>query len=452
MMMMQPPPNAVTYHKDVQAIFEAHCQGCHKTDGIAPFALMTYSDAKSWGAQIMQYTHDRLMPPWGALPTSQCQPPFGFQNDLSLTDAQIQTIADWYQGGMIEGDPASAPTAPPAVNSTALSRVDTSLKPTKGWTTSGTQDQFRCFVLDPQWTQSTYINGAQVIAGNPKVVHHAIAFLDPNRESLAMVDPQTGSYDCFGSPGLTNTEVLEAWAPGVPPAELGSLVGIQVPANALIVLQIHYHPLASSMPEEDQTTLQLRYSDAVPPWVMRILLIGNFAAPMAGGDGLLPGPDDPNGVPTFFIPAGATAHTETMQFTLPATTGGTPIPDLKVLVVGTHMHYVGTDMRFEIHHATPKTGEPASQCMLETPKWNFHWQRGYAYNTAIDQAPEWRPGDKLWMQCTYNNSTSNPWVVQALQEQNLTAPRDVVLGEQTLDEMCLSVMGVAYKNPSFIPN
>jgi hypothetical protein len=230
------------------------------------------------------------------------------------------------------------------------------------------------------------------------------------------------------------------------------LVGIQVPANALVVLQIHYHPLASTMPEQDQTTLQFRVSDVTPPWVMKILLIGNFAASEPNGDGLLPGPDDPMSGPAFFIPAGATAHTESMQFTLPTAFGGLPVPNLKVLTVGTHMHYVGTDMRFEIHRASPQSGEPASECMVETPHWNFHWQRGYAYDTFIDSAPEWRPGDKLFMECTYNNSTSNPWVVAALQEQGLTAPRDVKLGEQTLDEMCLSVLGVAYKNPSFSPN
>jgi hypothetical protein len=450
---MQIPPDAVTYHKDVRGIIEAHCQGCHKTGGIAPFALESYDDAKNWAGPIVRYTSQRLMPPWGAFETDQCHPPFSFQNDIRLSDAQIKAFADWNAGGMIEGDPATAPQETPPVNSTSLSRVDVEMKPDMGWTTSGSVDQFRCFVLDPHWTKDQYLAGANVVAGNPRVVHHAIAFLDVNRESLAKVDPQTGSYECFGSPGLSSTEVLEAWAPGVPPLELGSLVGIQVPANALVVLQIHYHPLASSTPEHDQTTVQLRASDATPPWVMKILLIGNFDSQDPNGDGLLPGPDDPGGKPTFLIPAGATAHTESMQFTLPMNlNSGARVPNLKVLTVGTHMHYVGTDMRFEIQHASPQPGEPASQCMVDTPHWNFHWQRGYAYDTSIDNAPEWRPLDKLLMQCTYNNSTSNPWVVAALQEQGLTAPRDVVLGEQTLDEMCLAVLGVAYKNPSFTPN
>jgi hypothetical protein len=440
--------SALTFHKDVEPIFQDHCQGCHRQDGIAPFPLMTYADAKPWAAQIALYTMTRKMPPWGEAETDRCQPRFGFANDPRLTVDQVKTISDWVTGGVVEGDPAAAPPPKAVPDLSKLSRVDVSLQPDQEWVTSGTRDQFRCFVLDPKWTTAQYVNGASFVSGNTKVTHHAIAYLDPRRESLSKVDPQTGGYDCFGGPGVSDTSVLFAWAPGVPPAELGSQVALQVPANALIVLQIHYHPLASNMPEHDRSTLDLRIADARPPYIMEILLIGNFAQPFANGDGLLPGPDDRNGTPEFFIPAGARGHTESMQYTLPSMTAqGFPIPALKVLSVGTHMHYVGTDMFFRFDHATPKAGEPASECMLETPNWDFHWQRGYAYDATIDSAPEWRPGDKLFMQCTYDNSLENPAVQTALSEQGLSMPRDVVLGEQTLDEMCLSVISIAFQNP-----
>ena len=50
------------------------------------------------------------------------------------------------------------------------------------------------------------------------------------------------------------------------------------------------------------------------------------------------------------------------------------------------------------------------------------------------------------MRCTYDNSMDNPYVQKALQDQNLTSPVDVFLGEQTLDEMCLSALAIVYKN------
>jgi hypothetical protein len=443
-----PPANAVTFHKDVEPLLQDHCQGCHRPDGIAPFALMTYADAQRWAQPIALETAARRMPPWGESETDACHPRFRFRDDVRLASEEIKAIADWVDQGALEGDPSAAPPPKDVAHLRALSRVDAEMQPDKEWVTSGTRDQFRCFVLDPHWTTDQYVNGMNFIAGNPKVTHHAIAFLDPHRESSAMVDPATGSYECFGAPNVTDTSILMAWAPGVPPAELGDQVALQVPANALIVLQIHYHPLGSSAPEHDRSTLQLRTSDARPPWVMDILLIGNFQGALGtSGDGLLPGPDDRNGTPEFRIPAGATAHTEEMQFTLPAMRQGVQIPDLKVLSVGTHMHYVGTDMMFSFDHAAPKAGEPASECMLETPHWDFHWQRGYAYDVSIETAPEWRPHDKLFMKCTYNNSMDNPAVAAALAEQGLSAPRDVVLGEQTLDEMCLAAISIAYRNP-----
>jgi len=112
--------------------------------------------------------------------------------------------------------------------------------------------------------------------------------------------------------------------------------------------------------------------------------------------------------------------------------------------VGTHMHYVGTDMRIGIKHAVPGN-EPAEECLLETPRWDFDWQRGYRYDIPIDQAPTATAGDQLTLRCAYDNSTQNPHVQTALVQQGLTAPRDVALGEATLDEMCLGIFGVAQK-------
>jgi hypothetical protein len=121
---------------------------------------------------------------------------------------------------------------------------------------------------------------------------------------------------------------------------------------------------------------------------------------------------------------------------------------VKVFTVGTHMHYVGTDMRIEIDRAArvggPPAGEPVRECLIETPRWNFHWQRGYQYDVPFEMLPTARAGDVLHLRCQYDNSMNNPHVVAALAEQGLSAPREVRLGEQTLDEMCLGVIGIAF--------
>ncbi|WP_437603865.1 hypothetical protein [Sorangium sp. So ce590] len=48
--------------------------------------------------------------------------------------------------------------------------------------------------------------------------------------------------------------------------------------------------------------------------------------------------------------------------------------------------------------------------------------------------------------CLYDNTMDNPFVRRALQEEHLTAPRDIVLGESSLDEMCIGLFNGLVKN------
>ena len=142
-------------------------------------------------------------------------------------------------------------------------------------------------------------------------------------------------------------------------------------------------------------------------------------------------------MPTFVIPAGKKGHTETLRHTLGK--AGAPSPDIRLLGLGTHMHYVGTDMTIQLDRASTKNGDPQQECLLGTPRWSFDWQRLYMIDQPIESLPQVHLGDVVTMKCTYDNSMGNPFVVEALAEQGLAAPKDVVLGETTLDEMCLGV-------------
>ena len=83
------------------------------------------------------------------------------------------------------------------------------------------------------------------------------------------------------------------------------------------------------------------------------------------------------------------------------------------------------------------------QCLVHTPAWDFNWQRGYFFDGPVEDMPKLRLGDTLTMRCTYDNSLSNPYVREALDEQGLEEPIDVTLGEESLDEMCLGIFGLA---------
>ena len=81
--------------------------------------------------------------------------------------------------------------------------------------------------------------------------------------------------------------------------------------------------------------------------------------------------------------------------------------------------------------------EPARECLVSAPKYNFEWQRAYAYDVAIEDLPTFMPGDILSIDCRYQNTLSNPLMREALGRAGLNEPSDVVLGDETLDEMCL---------------
>jgi hypothetical protein len=55
-------------------------------------------------------------------------------------------------------------------------------------------------------------------------------------------------------------------------------------------------------------------------------------------------------------------------------------------------------------------------------------------------------GDLLRLRCRYDNTIKNPFLAKALSDAGLSAPVDVRLGEETLDEMCLGAVGFLVPN------
>ena len=439
-----PSSGPPTFHKDVAPILQTHCQGCHTQGGIAPFSLLTFDDAKANAANIVAQTGARNMPPWGAQETSECTPPFKWKHDERLSDAQIKTLHDWHAAGELEGDPKDAPP-PRTPPSDALANPSVELKPQGPYTVADpSNDNFRCFVIDPKLTTTQYVNGSQVLPGNKTIVHHVLVFTDPMGESAKKQLGPDGGYDCFGGVGLQNTQLLAAWAPGAPAIDYPPNVGLKVDPGTKYVMQVHYHPhSATASLAPDLTSFQVRYTQGVPEWSMLNALIGNFDKQEANGDGLQPDPASPATPPKFVIPANQRGVVKTMKLTVPPMANGGTVPTLYVYGVGGHMHYVGTDVKVSIHHRT--ANDSPDGCMVQIPRWDFNWQRFYYFDADIQSLPSVKPFDSIEIRCTYDNSMENPKMRGALVEQGLSQPRDVSLGETTLDEMCLGVFALIYK-------
>jgi hypothetical protein len=422
-----PPDGQVTWHQDVAPLVAKHCFSCHVAGGIGPFSLADYSSAKGVAGLMLDEVQAGTMPPWSAVETDECKPRFGFEHDPRLSTAEIDTLKKWVEAGTPEGDPATAAPLPEA-DSIAIQDPSADLPFPAAFTVDGDSDLFQCFVIDPGNTDKMWITEIQLTPGNSRVAHHGLVFLDFSGESEALAT--NGQFPCFNNPDVPGY-LLATWVPGAMPVVTPQGAGMPVFPGSRIVVQMHYHPTGTG-PEEDLSTVQLKWTGTEPKYEAAQALIGNFKDLEDDGSGLQLGPNDADpAVPEFRIPANMSGHVEKMVYRQDIPLG------IPIYSVGTHMHYVGTDMKIDL---VDSTGE--SECLLQTPKWDFNWQRVYAYRAAIEELPVVGPSDELHMRCTYDNTLDNPFVARALKEKGLTQPTDVLLGEETLDEMCLGIFGI----------
>src|SRR6186713_1926037 len=90
------PQGPVNFSEHVAPIVFNQCAVCHRPGEAAPFSLLSYEDVRKRGKLIASVTQSRYMPPW--LADSEMGT---FRDDRRLTDAQIRTIQNWVQGGML---------------------------------------------------------------------------------------------------------------------------------------------------------------------------------------------------------------------------------------------------------------------------------------------------------------------------------------------------------------
>jgi hypothetical protein len=434
----EPDPEArATWYQDVAPIVAEHCMGCHQPGGIGPFDLTSYDMAFDNAGRMLDAIETGIMPPFDAREESDCTPRFTWQDDPRLSADEIDTIKLWIDDGRPEGTVAEIPD-PPA---TALEGVTKTLKPVVPFTTSGTRDQFICYVLDPQMAVGGWLTGMQVRPGNSLVVHHVVVTeLMPGTEHDAVV-AQRGiglPWDC-GDTNVPGGFVVNIWTPGNQPMQTTTDLAVPIVGGAKFVMQLHYHP-AGMTAAPDATAIDLRTSTVWPKKMYFVGAFGNeFQAPT-----LLPDPDDRFATfPEFRIPANEVDHNEHMRITVP------PLGDLQqvqLYSVNPHMHMVGTHISAKIERPAPRGTDPQNEC-LANGKWNFDWQRTYVYDTTLEQLPTLRPGDVIDVQCKWNNTMDNPFVQRLLHDEGLVAPIDLALGEGSTDEMCLEIFGFAIDAP-----
>lgn len=370
---------AVAYYPDVQALTQQHCESCHVPGGVAPFALVTFDDAKAQHEAMAAAVQARRMPPW--LPSDACQ---ALQGSRKLTDAEVATFVDWSKQGAPQGDPAKsiAYTPPDA----GLPWIDLTLTPAAAYLpVASDQDDYHCFALDPGLTTDQYLVGLDVVPGQRALVHHVLLYAVAAADAQAADDAQSGpGWTCFGGPGTGTAQprVLGGWVPGSSAATFPPGTGIQMKAGEVVVMQVHYN-LANGGPSPDQTSARLQ------------LARGPVARPAA----LVPLADL-----GFAIPPNAVGYSSSF--------GGPSPASFTLWGALPHMHVKGRKIQVAAGNA----------CLVDIPAWDFRWQQLYFFQMPLQITA----GTAFDLTCTWDNPTAST----------------VTWGESTSDEMCLSYLYV----------
>ncbi|MBX3162413.1 MAG: cytochrome c [Deltaproteobacteria bacterium] len=432
-----PPAARATWYQDVAPILANRCMSCHQDGGIAPFPLTDFASAKENAERILIQTDAGAMPPFDAREEADCTPRFGWVDDPRLSAAEKATLHAWVEDGHALGKVADIPAIP----SSELPNVTRTLTPVEGFATAGDRDQFFCYTLDPgNGNQVAWLTGLQVNPDITEVVHHAVIFEVQAGAELDKLVADHGigrPFDC-SQQQIPGNFVVHIWTPGNQPMQTSSDIAVPILPQSKLVMQVHYHP-AGTAHAPDRTSIDVRYSPVWPKKMYFVAAFGNaFQAPE-----LLPGPNDRGGVPEFLIPKNVPDHREHMRITIPNLGD---LTDVRLFSANPHMHLIGTHISGTIERPAARGDDPRQEC-LANGGWNFDWQRTYTYDAPLDKLPTVQQGDVIDIKCSWDNTIENPFVQRMLKDANLGTPIDVPLGEQTTNEMCLEIFGIAIPAP-----
>ena len=370
-------PATVTYAKHIAPILQKNCIECHRSGEIGPFAMVDYDEVVGWADMIVETIDNGRMPPWHADPSVG-----KFNNARGLTAQEKQLIRTWVDEGAQLGDTKDLPEPAKFTQGWRLPKapdqvIAMSTKPYQV-PADGSVD-YQYFVVDPGFETDKWVAAAEVIPGNPAVVHHSIVFIRPP-------DGQATS-------GLS---WLHSYVPGQVPGEFVQSRARKIPAGSKLVFQQHYTP--NGQPQTDLTKIGLIFVDEEQVQEEHITLVA----------------------------LNQEFEIEPNQANLTVKADASSLPkDGKLLGISPHMHFRGKSFV-----ATADDGQ-TEQPLLSVPNYDFNWQHNYVLSEPLplDQFK------KLHIEVVFDNSAENPF--------NPDPSQYVIWGDQTWEEMAIGFFDVA---------
>lgn len=457
--------DAPSFAETVQPILEANCVSCHGTGemGSAHVELATAADARAVSEGLKTVTELRYMPPWPASDEG-----VELQHEMKLTDEEIAAIGAWADAGGVLDVADDTPLEATEEAQGPLPRQDVVLEREPYLGSVDNTNDYRCFVLDPGFTEPTFMTGSTFVPGGEMTqLHHAQLF-HISAEQLADAGRRSGAdgkpgWECYGSVDLAGRgpsstgnhrddagfagqgNLIGGWVPGQAPAVFPMDSGVLIQPGEALVLQMHYHFTGEVTPDESTIALQTEPGDSDIKPLRVVNPLGPVEIPCAPEDQDEPlcdrdaalrenvrlyGPAGAANEAGLLILCGQTPEGLTKDFDgrRGATTCDHVVPeDGTIVAVLGHMHTLGETFRL-----TLDPGEEDEQILLDIPQWSFDWQMNYALADPIQVTK----GQPLKLECSWDREA----------DPN-RAPKYIVFAEGTEDEMCFATYALIPDDP-----
>ncbi len=371
----------VTYANQVSRLLQSKCISCHREGEIGPMDLSSYDDAAAWADMIAEVVDDRRMPPWHASPEHGA-----FENDRRLNESEIETIKKWVMAGAPRGDSSQEPQPLKFVEGWQLPREPDLVIPMneKPFEVPARGDvKYQYFVADPKLTEDTWVNGMEIVPGNPSIVHHILVFVRDKGNKKKSLNAERG--------------FLAGYVPGTRVEMMPKGMAKRIPANSELVFQIHYTP--NGTPQTDLSKVGF--------WTVDATSVTHEVQTTSSVQ------------PELKIPPNeANYKTAAMQ--------PEELPKCELLSMSPHMHVRGRSFRYSAIYPDGR-----KEILIDVPRYDFNWQTEYRLKEPL-KIPA---GTRIFCEASFDNSAGN---------LNNPDPNSwVYWGDQTYEEMMIGYFHIS---------
>jgi hypothetical protein len=392
----------VTFTKDVAPILQAKCQECHRKGSMAPMSLMTYQESRPWAKAIREKVLTRQMPPWHIDKTVGIQK---FENDISLSDAQIATVVRWVDEGAPMGDAKDMPPPKEFPNyegwelAKQFGQPDLVLKSDAYTMPAHGQDVWFRPLTNIPITEERWVRAVEMRPGTPagrKIMHHVLARLIQEEPGAPQDDVTTG--------GANDSGLLMEWAINKNYDVYRPNTGKLLLPGSKIWWELHMHAVGESIRDHAELGVYFYPKGQEPKYRTRLMLFGATAT---------------QGAPLDIRP-NSLAESEGFHVLKQAA---------RLENFQPHMHLRGKAMEME---AILPDG--THEVLSYVDHFNFNWMVNYIY--ADDAAPVLPKGTIIHVRAWYDNTAAN--------RNNPDPNQWVGYGQRTVDEMGHAWVNVTY--------